>query len=207
MKIPIILLLLRQIIAATAIKYGVLEASSLPNVRLRNGRNTVIFCFKYEETSGFLRNTRPTFAFTSVRRATKCVFLRCRHCTQHVEVSYERHPGWDRPRLIPAMRGGSTRDNGFKLKQGSLRLDMRRHFFTGWTAKQQSGLPESVHCYSLKFFRPWLDQSLTDPISDPLEREVGMETSEVGSNLIIIGTCKATSVKFNSCSINIWQLY
>lgn len=135
------------------------------------------------------------------------VSLRCRHCTERVEVSCERRPGWDWRGLIPAMHGGSTRDNGFKLKQGRLRLDMRRHFFTGWTAKQQSGLAESVHCYSLKFFRPWLDQSLTDPVSDPLEQEVGMETSEAASNLIIIWTCKATSVKYNSCSINIWQLY
>lgn len=96
---------------------------------------------------------------------------------------------------------------GFKLKQGRLRMDMRRHFFTGWTAKQQSGLPESAHCYSLKFFRFWLDQSLTDPAADPLEQEVGMEISEAASNLIIMWTYKTTSVKCNSCSINIWQLH
>lgn len=35
-----------------AVKNGVLEASNLPNDRLRNGCNTAIFYSKYEETSG-----------------------------------------------------------------------------------------------------------------------------------------------------------
>lgn len=37
--------------------------------------------------------------------------------------------------------GAWWEDNGFKLKQGRSRLDMRRNFFPGWAVKQWSRLP------------------------------------------------------------------
>ncbi|KFZ58958.1 hypothetical protein N338_11644, partial [Podiceps cristatus] len=55
--------------------------------------------------------------------------------------------------------------NGFKLKQGRFRLDIRRKFFTMRVVKHWNRLPrEAVDAPSLETFKPRLDGAVSNLI-------------------------------------------
>ncbi|KAK4828690.1 LOW QUALITY PROTEIN: hypothetical protein QYF61_000528 [Mycteria americana] len=57
-------------------------------------------------------------------------------------------------------QGGRLIDNGYKVKQESVRLDLRRHFFPVRTVRQWHGLPrEVVQSPSSEVFKPQLDEA------------------------------------------------
>ena len=59
------------------------------------------------------------------------------------------------------MDNDKTRENGFKLRQGRFRLDIRRKFFTQGVVTHWNRLPkEAVDAPSLQAFRARLDVAL-----------------------------------------------
>ncbi|KFP12165.1 hypothetical protein Z169_13738, partial [Egretta garzetta] len=55
--------------------------------------------------------------------------------------------------------------NGFKLKEGRFRLDIRKKFFTMRVVKHWNGLPrEAVKAPSLKTFKARLNRALSNLI-------------------------------------------
>ena len=58
-----------------------------------------------------------------------------------------------------------TSSNGFKLKEGKFRLDIRKNFFTMRVVKRWNGLPrEVVEAPSLETFKTRLDRALSNLI-------------------------------------------
>jgi len=78
---------------------------------------------------------------------------------QCLEGSYEK----DGERLFTRACSDRTRSNGFKLREGRFRLDVRKKFFTVKVVKQWNGLlREAVEAPSLDTFKARLDGALSN---------------------------------------------
>jgi len=76
---------------------------------------------------------------------------------QYLKGAYKQ----ERERLFVRVDGDRTRGNGFKLRQGRFRLDMRRKFFPPEGGDALNRLPkEAVDAPSLQAFKARLDVAL-----------------------------------------------
>ena len=76
---------------------------------------------------------------------------------QYLKGAYKQEGEW----LLTRVDSDRTRVNGFKLKQGRVRLDIRRKFFTQKVVKHWNRLPkESVDAPFLEAFEARLDVAL-----------------------------------------------
>jgi len=67
--------------------------------------------------------------------------------------------------LLTRACSGSRRGNGFKLKDGRFRLDIRKKFFTLRVMRHQNKLPREVtDAPSLTVLRARLDEALSTPV-------------------------------------------
>ena len=80
---------------------------------------------------------------------------------QYVKGAYKK----DGERLFTKTCSDRTRANGFKLKEGSFRLNIRRKYFTMRVVRQWNRLPiEAVDTLSLEVFKVTLDRNLSNLI-------------------------------------------
>ncbi|KAK4832815.1 hypothetical protein QYF61_025683 [Mycteria americana] len=71
----------------------------------------------------------------------------------------------DGERLFTKACSGTTRGNGFKLKEGRFRLDIQKAFFTMRVLRHWNRLPREVmDAPSLELFKARLDGTLSNPI-------------------------------------------
>jgi len=90
---------------------------------------------------------------------------------QYLEGAYKK----DEDRLFIRACCNRTRGNGFKLKEGRYRLDIRKTFFTGRVVKHWHRLPrEMVDAPSLETFKVRLDGAL----SNLIELKMSLLTAE-----------------------------
>ena len=76
---------------------------------------------------------------------------------QYLKGAYKQEGEW----LFTRVDSDRTRVNGFKLRQGRSRLDIRRKFFTQRVVKHWNRLPkEAVDAPSLDAFKTRLDVTL-----------------------------------------------
>jgi len=80
---------------------------------------------------------------------------------QYLKGTYKK----DRDRLFSRACCDRTRDNGFKLKEGRFRLDMRKNFFTMGVVKRMNMLPRDVvDAPALETIKARLDEALRNLI-------------------------------------------
>ncbi|KAK4806223.1 LOW QUALITY PROTEIN: hypothetical protein QYF61_001146 [Mycteria americana] len=80
---------------------------------------------------------------------------------QYLKGAYKK----DGDRLFSRACSDRTRGNGFKLKEGRFRLDIRKKFFMMRVVKHWNRLPrEVVDAPSLETFMVWLDWALSNLI-------------------------------------------
>jgi len=78
---------------------------------------------------------------------------------QYLKGAYKK----DGDKLFSRACCDTTRSNGFKLREGRFRLDIRKKFFTVGVVKHGNGLPrEVVNAPSLKTFKARLDRALSN---------------------------------------------
>ncbi|PKU46281.1 hypothetical protein llap_3422 [Limosa lapponica baueri] len=80
---------------------------------------------------------------------------------QHLKEAYRR----DGEGFFTREWSNKRRGNGFKLKEGKFRFDIRKKFFTVRVVRQWNRLPrEAVDAPSLEVFKARLDEALSNQV-------------------------------------------